>query len=281
MKEFLKNIPLLTLGAMIAAISIEILLVPYEIIDGGVVGISIMFSYLTNIELGIFTFVLNLPFLLIAWKIFGKKFVFYTLYSIAIMSITIAILGKIHFVLKGDLLLATVFGGVILGFGVGLVLRSNGSLDGTEILSIVLSKKLGLSVGQIIMIFNFFIFIAAGFVFEPNRAMYSMLTYFLAFKVIDMVLEGFDDSKSVRIVTDYAIEIGNSLIKNLNVSVTYIDAIGGYSHTPKKIIYCVIARLELNKLKEIVQEIDSNAFIAIENVHEVEGRRFKKTTKTF
>ena len=279
MKQFFKSLPFLTLGAVIAALSIEIFLVPNEIIDGGIVGISIIASYLTKVELGIFTFVLNLPFLILAFKKLGKRFVFSTLYAVSVMSAVLGILelNKI----TEEPLLATVFGGAILGLGVGLVLRNGGSLDGTEILSITVSKKLGFSVGQIIMTINVFIFIAAGFVFDANKAMLSILTYFIASKVIDMVLEGFDDSKSVQIITDYAYEIGNSIIKNMDTSVTYIDAMGGYTHTPKKIIYCVVARLEINKLKELVKNTDPNAFISIENVHEVEGKRFKKSSKVF
>ena len=279
MKSFLKSLPLLTLGAIIAAVSIEIFLAPNQIIDGGIVGISIMLNYLTGVKIGIFTFVLNLPFLFLAYKKLGLRFVCSTLYAVAVMSTVL--LFHIHHITE-ESLLATVFGGSILGFGVGLVLRASGSLDGTEILSITISKKIGFSVGQIIMFFNVFIFVAAGFVFHSaEKAMLSILTYFLASKVIDMVLEGFDDSKSVQIITDYAFEIGNSIIKNMDTSVTYIDALGGYSQTPKKIIFCVVARLEINHLKSLVKEIDPNAFISIENVHEVEGRRFKKTSKTF
>ena len=279
MKEFFKSLPFLTIGAIIAAVSIEIFLAPNKIIDGGIVGISIMLNYITSVKIGIFTFVLNLPFLILAYKKLGKRFVFSTLYAVAVMSFVLLYHME---PITTDSLLATVFGGAILGLGVGLVLRAGGSLDGTEILSITISKKTGFSVGQIIMFFNVFIFIAAGFVFQSaEKAMLSILTYFLASKVIDMVLEGFDDSKSVQIVTDYAFEIGNSIIKNMDTSVTYIDAIGGYSHTPKKIVFCVIARLEINNLKALVREVDPNAFISIENVHEVEGRRFKKNTKTF
>ena len=279
MKDLIKSLPFLTVGAIIAALSIELFLAPNNIIDGGIVGISIMTSYLTKVELGIYTFVLNLPFLLLALKKLGKRFVISTLYSVTIMSVVLSIFNQNP--ITTEPLLATVFGGSILGLGVGLVLRAGGSLDGTEILSITVSKKLGFSVGQIIMSINVFIFIAAGFVFNPEKAMLSILTYFLASKVIDMVLEGFDDSKSVQIITDYAYEIGNSIIKNMDTSVTYIDAMGGYTHTPKKIVYCVIARLEINKLKEIVKAVDANAFISIENVHEVEGKRFKKSSKTF
>ncbi len=279
MKDFIKSVPTLTLGAILAALSIETFLAPNQIIDGGIVGISIILNYITKTQIGIFTFVLNLPFLILALKKLGTRFVVSTLYAVAVMSFILLFEVK---ALTTEPLLATFFGGSILGFGVGLVLRASGSLDGTEILAINVSKKFGYSVGQIIMFINVFIFIGAGFVFHSaEKAMLSILTYFLASKVIDSVLDGFEDSKSVQIISDYAFEIGNSIIKNMDTSVTYIDAIGGFSQTPKKIIYCVITRLEINKLKDLVKTIDPNAFISIENVHEVEGRRFKKSTKTF
>lgn len=278
MLSLIKKLPFLTLGAVIAAISIKIFLVPNNIIDGGIVGVSIIVSHLSKIELGLFTFVLNLPFLVLAYKKLGHNFVFSTLYAVTIMSLTLLLQLK---PVTTEPLLATVFGGAILGLGVGLVLRNGGSLDGTEILAITLSNKTGFSVGQIIMFINMFIFIVAGFVFDAEKAMLSILTYFLASKVIDMVIEGFDDSKSVQIITDFAYEIGNNIMKNMDISVTYIDAIGGYTHTPKKIVFCVINRLEISKLKELVKNIDKNAFISIENVHEVEGKRFKKSTKIF
>ena len=279
MRAFIKSLPVLTFGAALAALSIELFLAPNQIIDGGIVGISIILNHITSIKIGIFTFFLNLPFLLLALQKLGKRFVFSTLYAVTVMSALLLMSVK---PITTEPLLATVFGGSILGFGVGCVLRAGGSLDGTEILAINITKKLGFSVGQIILFFNVFIFIAAGFAFHSaEKAMLSILTYFLAAKVIDSVLDGFADSKSVQIITDYAFEIGNNIIKNMDTSVTYIDAIGGYSQTPKKIIYCVITRLEINKLKDLVKKIDPNAFISVENVHEVEGRRFKKTTKTF
>ena len=179
-------------------------------------------------------------------------------------------------VVTNDLILAAVFGGVILGIGVGLILRNNGSLDGTEIIAIRLAPKIGFSIGEIIMAFNVFIFFSAGFLFGFDRAMYSMLTYFIAYKVIDVVLEGLNESKSVWVVTNYSKEMGDKIIQQMGTSVTYIDAIGGYSGQPKRIVYCVISRLEVAKLKQLVKEVDPSAFISIENVHEVEGVRIKK-----
>lgn len=274
-RQTLKDLFFITTGAAIAAASLEGFLVPNSIIDGGIIGISIIVSHLLkNISLGTAIFCLNIPFIFLALKKFGKRFVFNTFWGITWLSVFVSLVHG-HKV-TDDLTLAAIFGGVILGLGVGLILRNNGSLDGTEIVAIRLAPKFGFSIGEIIMTFNVFIFFSAGFVFGFDRAMYSMLTYFIAYKVIDVVIEGLNESKSVWIVTDYSQEIGNRIINQMGVSVTYIDAVGGYSGQPKRIVYCVISRLEVTKLKQLVKEIDRTAFISIENVHEVEGIRVKK-----
>lgn len=264
----------LTLGAFIAGFGLEGFLVPNNIIDGGVVGISMMLSYIFKINLGILIFVINLPFLFLAYKKMGKRFVIQTLYSISMLAIAVNIFH--HHNATNDLLLATVFGGIVLGTGVGLILRNDGSLDGTEIISMRLAKKMGFSVGEFIMFFNLFIYCGAGFLFGWDKAMYSILTYFIAYRVIDVVMEGLNGSKSITIVSDDSKEIGDAIIEKLDVSVTYIKGRGGYSGMDKTLIYCVISRLELSKLKELVKSIDPTAFLAVEDVHEVEGKRFKK-----
>lgn len=181
-----------------------------------------------------------------------------------------------HHVATNDAILATVFGGVILGLGVGLILKSQAAVDGTEIIAIRLTKKVGYSVGEIIMCINLFIYTLSGFLYGFDRAMYSILTYFIVYRVIDMAIDGFNEAKSVFIVTDYAKLIGDALLKELDKGVTYIDAEGGYTGKAKRIVYCVISRMELVKLKSLVHEIDENAFIAVENVHEFEGKRYRK-----
>ena len=176
-----------------------------------------------------------------------------------------------------DLLLSTVFGGIILGFGVGLILRNNASLDGTEMLSITISKKIKvLSVGELLMFINLFVYTGAGFLFGWERALYSILTYYIASKVIDSVLEGLDKSKSIRIVSDFHREIGDEIMKELDTSVTYMKAVGGYSRQEKILTYCVVNKFEIAKLKDLVHTIDPKAFIVTEDVHEVEGVRVKK-----
>ena len=264
----------LTIGAFIAAAAIEGFLLPNNIIDGGVVGVSMITSYLTGKNLGLLVVLINFPFICLAFTKMGKKFVLQTFYAIMMFSLFLNVFHGHH--ATEDLLLATVFGGIILGTGVGIILKNEGSLDGTEILSLVLSKKWGFSVGEFIMGMNIFIYCGAGLVFGWEKAMYSMLTYFIAYKVIDIVMEGLNSSKAVRVISDKSYEIGQQLIEKLDIGITYIYGQGGYSKIDKTMIYCIISRLEMLKMKEIVREIDPNAFMSIVDVHETYGARLKK-----
>lgn len=277
--RILQRIFFLTLGAFIAGFALEGLLVPNNIIDGGVIGLSMMASYLTKYNLGLLIFLFNLPFICLAFTKMGKKFVLQTFYANVVLSFAVNVFHA-HQV-TSDLLLATVFGGLILGTGVGIVLKSEGSLDGTEIMSLFLSKKFGFSVGEIIMSINLFVYFLCGFVFTWERAMYSILTYIIASKVIDIVLDGLNSSKSVQVISDKAFEIGRELVENLDISVTYMRGKGGYSGMEKNIIYCVVSRLELSKMKDVIKEIDPNAFMAIVDVHEAYGARLKKKLVKF
>jgi uncharacterized membrane-anchored protein YitT (DUF2179 family) len=273
--KIIQRIMLITIGAALMAIGLEIFLVPNHVIDGGIVGISIMLSYLTGWKLGIFIFILNIPFFFIGYKQIGKTFALSTLYGIIILSIGTTLLHPVP-AFTQDILLATVFGGIVLGIGVGMVIRYGGSLDGTEILAILFNKKLPFSVGEIIMFFNLFILGSAGFVFSWDRAMYSLIAYFVAYKTIDITITGLDESKSVWIISDNSKEIGEAIMNRLGRGVTYINGEGAYSGDHKKVIFCVINRLEEAKLKEIVTESDENAFLAVADIAEVRGGRFKK-----
>ncbi len=272
--SIIRKMIFLSLGAFIAGFAIEGFLVPNKIIDGGVVGVSMILSHLLKYNLGLLIVVLNIPFLCLALNKMGKTFLFQTFYAIAMLGIATNLFS--HYEVTHDHLLATVFGGIILGFGVGLVLKNEGSLDGTEIMSLVLSKKFGLSVGEIIMGFNIFIYGASGLIFGWEQAMYSILTYFVAYRVIDVVIDGLDTSKSIRIISDCAEEIGKVLIEDLEIGVTYLYGKGGYSGADKTVIYCVVSRLEMSKLKEVVRKIDPMAFLSVVDVHEVYGTRMKK-----
>ncbi|KRE59652.1 YitT family protein [Paenibacillus sp. Soil750] len=273
--KFARRIFFMIIGAALVSIGLEIFLVPNHIIDGGIVGISIIASHLSGFPLGIFLVLLNLPFVLLGYKQIGKTFAISTTFSVIVMSIGTSLLHPVKAITM-DPLLAAVFGGIILGIGVGLVIRSGGSLDGTEIVAILFSKKSAFSVGEIVMFFNLFILASAGFVFGWDRAMYSLIAYFIAYKMIDITIEGLDQSKSVWIISDEYVKIGDSITNRLGRGVTYLKGEGAFTGDDKKVIFSVITRLEEAKLKSIVDDLDPKAFLAIGNIHDVKGGRFKK-----
>ncbi|MGO4371079.1 YitT family protein [Paenibacillus sp. MCAF20] len=273
--DLLRRVLFITLGASLVAVGLEIFLVPNHIIDGGIVGISIIASHLTEWPLGLFLFILNLPFLFLGYKQIGKTFAMSTLYGVSVMSIGTALLHPVP-PLTVEPFLAAIFGGVILGVGVGMVIRFGGSLDGTEIVAIVFNKQIPLSVGETVMFLNLFILSSAGFVFGWDRAMYSLIAYYIAYKMIDITIEGFDESKAVWIISEEWKEIGDAIMNRLGRGVTYLHGEGGFTGGSKRVIFCVITRLEEAKMKSIVNELDPIAFLAVGNIHDVKGGRFKK-----
>ncbi len=262
-------------GAVVAAFAIEEFLVPCTILDGGVVGIAIMLNNKLGIPLGVLTVVLNIPFLLIGAKKMGKRFIVKAAYAMAIFSVFLEIFAPLANATE-EYLLAVSFGGVILGAGVGLVIRFGGCLDGTETVAILLNKKFKLPVGQIVLIFNVIIFTVAGFVFGFDRAMYSLLTYFITSKVLDIVESGLEQTKAAMIITNDAKEISHQIYRKLGRTVTIMEGEGLVSGK-KVVLYCVLTRFEIHELKEIIKHIDSSAFIAISDVSEIIGKHVKKT----
>ncbi|WP_371364655.1 hypothetical protein SRRS_52830 [Sporomusa rhizae] len=270
-----KKYIMLFIGSVVAATGLEFFLIPNQIIDGGIVGISILMSHITSVSLSMFIVLLNLPFLYLGYMQIGKTFCISTLFSVVSLAYWVSFFHPIP-ELTHDLFLASTFGGVIVGIGVGLIIRYGGSLDGTEIVAIILDKKSGFSVGEIVMFFNLFILGSAGLVFGWDKAMYSLVAYFVAFKVIDITIEGLDESKGIMIVSDNADEIAEALLARLGRGVTILHGQGGFSQEPKKVLYSVVTRIEIAKLKSIVDDKDPSAFVTIQDVHEVIGGRVKK-----
>lgn len=270
----INKIIFMILGSILASIGLEIFLIPNNIIDGGMTGISIIASHLTKFPLGAFIFIFNLPFLIVGYKQIGKTFALSTLFSITCLSFGVSFLHPIPG-LTQDVLLATVFGGIILGIGVGLIIRNGGSLDGTEIVAIILDKRSSFSIGEIVMFFNLFILGGSGFIFGWDRAMYSLIAYFIAFKVIDITVEGLDESKSVIIVTEKNKEISEAIMERLGRGITLLDGKGAYKGEATNVIYVVVSRLEIAKLKSIVNGFDEDALVSIASV-EVSGKKYRK-----
>lgn len=264
-------------GALIYTVGLDLFLVPNSIIDGGVVGISLMAAQLTGLSFSIFVILLNLPFLYIGYKVNGKDFTFSTLFAIVWMAIFSSLAHNFEPITNNPFL-GAIFGGIILGIGVGIIIRNGGCLDGSEIVAIIFDKRTTFSVGEIIMGMNLIILGAAGFVYSWDSAMYSLVAYFVAYKMIDITITGLDESKGVMIITDAENSelIADALNAKLNRGVTILYGEGGYLKQPKHALYSVVTRLEITRLKDTVYEVDPSAFITIQDVHDVFGGRFKK-----
>ncbi|WP_235864069.1 YitT family protein [Sutcliffiella halmapala] len=274
----MKSLVLITLGALLLAIGIEKFLIPNQMIDGGIVGISIMLAQITKLKLAVFLVLLNIPFIILGYKQVGKTFALQSAYGIVVASIFTVFLHHSEGA-TNDPLLAAVFGGIIVGLGVGVVLRNSGSLDGTEILALLISTKTPFSVGNIVMFFNLFILSSAGFIFGWTAAMYSLITYYIASKTIDVVVQGMSETKSVLIISERYDEIGQAIKERLRRSVTYVDGQGVNPQQKKRLMFSIITRLEEAKLKSIVDDIDKNAFLAIGPVNDVKGSQYRKTSE--
>ena len=265
----------IAVGATMAAAALEIFLIPNSIIDGGLTGISIILNKLFGGSLSLFVLFLNIPFLIIGYKQMGKRFVIKAGFAMIVFTY---LLNSFHSVeeVTDDIILATVYGGLLLGIGVGLVIKFGACLDGTEIIAILVSKTSSVSVGQVVLFFNIFIYGCAVFVFGPDRALYSLLTYFITFKIIDMVSEGMDQVKAVTIITEKSETISAEILKRMGRNVTILNGAGLMSHPEKVMLYVVITRLELPELRDIVQEADVSSFVTVSDISEIIGQHIKK-----
>ena len=272
---YLRKYLYLFIGAIITAVGLEIFLIPNNIIDGGVVGIAIMLSALTGLPFGMFLIMINLPFLFLGYKYIGKHFAIATTFSVICLSFWSNIFLPVLPV-TNDFFLAAVFGGIITGAGVGIVIRNGASFDGTEIVAIITDRKTVFSVGEIVMFINLFILSSASFVFGWDKAMYSLVAYFVISKMIDVVIKGLEETYAVMIVTSQHDEITDKLMKQMDKGVTLLHGEGGYSKEKRKILYCIVTRLEIDSLKSIVLDIDEAAFITINPVSDIVGGRLRR-----
>lgn len=266
---------MLTFGSILAAFALETFLIPNTILDGGVTGISIIISKLTSLPVSLLVLILNIPFVYIGYKNLGRGFLVRAVYSMILFSCGLSVFQYIEAVTE-QMLLATVYGGVLLGIGVGIVIHSGGCVDGTEAVALVISKKSSLSVGQVVLLFNLVIYGVAGLIFGLDRAMYSLLTYFITFKVIDLVSEGFEQLKAAFIVTEKGTDMAKEIYKRLGRTVTTIRGKGLISGD-KEVMYCVLTRIEIYELRHIAEEMDESAFITILDVSDIIGNHIKST----
>ncbi|MGC1878216.1 MAG: YitT family protein [Rhabdochlamydiaceae bacterium] len=260
----------LALGAFLAAIAIRVFLFPNQLIDGGVVGIALIISRLYGDSyLSYVMILLNIPFAYWAYTYIRRSFVIHMLIAVVLFAGFWMVLRTAPAFI-GDPLEIIVFGGAILGIGVGLIIRHGGCLDGTEILAILINRRTGFTVGQVVLFINVFIFAAYGWIFHDwHIALRSLMTYIVAFKMMDLVIVGLDELKSALIISSKPKEMGNAIMNELGLGLTIMHGKGGFSGDTREILFVIIERLDLSELKEIVLRVDPTAFMAIEDLHEV------------
>lgn len=257
-------------GSFLAALSIRVFLFPNQIIDGGIVGLALILARLFGDSyLSYFLIILNLPFLYLAYTAIRRTFVIHMLVAVFVFAGFLFLMESAPKFL-GDPLEIIVIGGGLLGIGVGLIIRNGACLDGTEILAIIINRKAGFTVGQVVLVINFFIFGAYGWIFQDwHIAIQSLITYVVAFKMIDMVIVGLDEIKSVLVISSKPKDLAEVIMKELGLGLTIMYGRGGFSGESREILFIIVERLDLSELKEIILKEDPAAFIAIENLHEV------------
>ncbi len=278
-KRFLIEVFLIMLGVLSAGFGLRGFLLPNKFIDGGAVGISLLVSALTKISLPILLIIINTPFIILGFQLIGRLFAVKTAIAIAMLAVVVALIPYPQ--ITQDKLLIAIFGGFFLGLGIGLAVRGGGVIDGTEVLAIGLSRRLGLTVGDIILVINIIIFSAAAYVLSIETALYSMLTYLSASKTVDFIIEGIEEYTGVTIISVKSESIRKMIIDHMGRGVTTFKGERGYGkrgHTEGeiKIIYTVITRLEVSKLNVEIEKIDPNAFVVMSSVKDTRGGMIKK-----
>jgi uncharacterized membrane-anchored protein YitT (DUF2179 family) len=278
-ERIIKDVMFISLGVMSAAFGLKSFLLPNHFLDGGVVGISLLTNVLTDIDLSYLIILINLPFIYIGYTQVSKIFAIKTLVAIIILAIVLAFFP--FPLITDDKLLISFFGGFFLGLGIGLSIRGGSVIDGTEVLAIYTSRKTALTVGDVILILNIVIFSVAAYLINVETALYAILTYLVASKTVDFVVHGIEEYTSVMIVSEHSEAVKQAITEKMGRGVTVLRGKGGFGKRGHQkedydVIYSVITRLELQKLKTEIAKIDENAFMVENSVNDIKGGMIKK-----
>nr|WP_263326208.1 YitT family protein [Neobacillus sp. Marseille-Q6967] len=256
------------LGSLIVVIAFNLFLIPHEVLSSGLSGISMIVGMITPIDTGVANFLLNFPLLVIGYKKLGKKFILYSIFSVMIISIGLYVV-PVH-AIAGDKILSSIFGGALTGLGVGFVFRCSGSTGGLDIIGMILSRKRDFPIGTLLSAMNAVVIVISGFLFDWDSALYTLISIFVTGKVVDGIYT--DHVKlTLMIITDKGEEMRKHLLTNLYRGLTIMDGVGGYSNDKRQVLISVISRYELNDVKNLISEIDQNAFVNITETIEVMG----------
>ena len=281
------NLLMLTVAGIVNAIGITLFLAPVKLYDSGISGTSMLLNQITPeaLTLSLFLLILNVPLFLFGLKKQGGLFTVYAIYTVAVYSVSAWLITDVLPIdvsiaspLAGtDLLLCALFGGVISGIGSGLAIRYGGAMDGIEVMAVIFAKRLGLTVGTFVMVYNVLLYIVCGFILKSwILPLYSIVTYAAALKTIDFIVEGLDRAKCAIIITEQPNEVCKSLSETFGSGMTYLEAKGGYSNRDKSMIYFVVNRYQVIRMRDIVHEIDPLAYITISEVADVFSSNNKK-----
>ena len=278
LKSFLRDMFFIIVGIFSAAFGLESFLLPNTFIDGGATGISLLISEITALPLWILIILVNIPFLILGYRVIGRAFTIKAIAAILGLALTLALVEFPE--VTQDKLLVAVFGGFFLGAGIGLSIRGGSVLDGTEVLAIFLSRKMSVKIGDVIILINIIIFLAAAYLLSVETALYSMLTYLAASKTLDFVVEGIEEYTGVTIISLKSEEIRQVITEKLGRGLTVYKATGGYGKQGMRneydVIYTVITRLEIRKLNIEVSKIDPSAFVVMSSINDTKGGMVKK-----
>ncbi len=276
--RLLKDSFLMLLGVFSAAFGLESFLLPSGFIDGGATGISLLLAQTSGLPLGLFLILINVPFVVLGMNVVGKQFAVKT--AVAIIGLAIVVSTVDFPTITEDKLLVSIFGGVFLGAGIGLSVRGGSVLDGTEVLAIFISRKLGSTLGDIVIMINVVIFSSAAYFLGIEIALYSMITYLSASRTLDFIIEGIEEYMGVTIISSHSDELRRMIIEDMRRGVTIYQGKRGFGKmgetTDVDIVYTVITRLELNKLNTEIEKIDPNAFVVMNSVKDTKGGMIKK-----
>lgn len=265
----------ITAGALVTAVAVNLFLVPFKLADGGIVGLSIVLHYRLGLPIAPLVVALNVPIFLAGWRVVGLSFVARTFFGVAVLALFIQLTRTLEPVTH-DVLLATLYAGAVQGIGLGIVLRAGGSTGGTDTLARILARRTGWKVGQLILLFDLGVLTAAALTFGPERALYAAVTLFLTSRVIDFILEGQYAARAVMIISDRHQAIAARILSELERGATLLEARGAYTGTERPVVYCVVSRDQVPRLRAIVHEEDARAFMVMHEAAEVLGEGFTR-----
>jgi len=276
LRRELINAVLIALGVLSAGMGLKGFLLSSRFIDGGVTGVSMLLAQVGPVPLPVLILVLNLPFIALGWGMIGRAFAFRSALAITALAV---VLATVHYPdVTPDRLLTAVFGGFFIGAGIGLAMRGGAVLDGTEIAALLVSRRSHLlRVGDVILGLNVAIFLAAAFLLGAEPALYSILTYFAASRTLDFVVHGLEEYTAIIVVSQASDEVRAAITGELGRGVTVLRGRGGVSDSEQDVLYCVVTRLEIGRVKSAVRAIDRNAFVIVHSLNDAEGGVLRKT----